>query len=256
MKKELEEILRDAGQIMLGAQSIENSVQEKEGSANFVTQYDVAVQQLLRRRLLELRPNAQFIGEEEDCHADLLQKEAFIVDPIDGTTNFIKHYDSSAVSVAFAYGGKVVVGAVYNPYRDEFFYAEIGQGAFCNDVPIHVQDLPLSQSLVCFGTSPYYSELTHPTFVLAESLLNHALDLRRSGSAAIDLCDVARGRAGLMFELVLSPWDYAAASLIVTEAGGCIGQLDGSPVTLEHPCGVVAGAPKAWDDFFALQNNS
>lgn len=255
MQEKLRTILHSAGQIMLSAQNIEHAVQEKEGSANFVTKYDVAVQQLLRRELLALRPQSQFVGEEGDARGNALDGEAFIVDPIDGTTNFIKRFGTSAISVAFAQNGQVTVGACYDPYRDEFFYAERGHGAFCNDQPIHVTSLPLSESLVSFGTSPYYADLRTRTFRLAQDILDHALDLRRSGAAVLDLCNLARGCSGLMFELKLSPWDYAAASLIVTEAGGKISQMDGSPITLNQPCSVVAGAPQAYDKFFALGLN-
>ncbi len=255
MQKEIQAILRSAGQIMLSAQNIENAVEEKEGNANFVTKYDVAVQQLLRRELLALRPQAQFVGEEGDAQGDALSGDAFIVDPIDGTTNFIKHFGTSAISVALAQNGRVTLGACYDPYRDEFFYAELGKGAFCNGQPIHVTSLPLSECLVSFGTSPYYADLRARTFRLAQDILDHALDLRRSGAAVLDLCNLARGCSGLMFEFKLSPWDYAAASLIVTEAGGKISQMDGSPITLDRPCSVAAGAPQAYDEFFRLGLN-
>lgn len=255
MRENLESILREAGEIMLAAQGIERSVREKEGSANFVTAYDVKVQELLKERLLALCPRAHFMGEEGDLRADVLHGEAFIVDPIDGTTNFIRGLNASAVSVAYLSQGEVVEAATFDPYRNEFYYAQRGKGATCNGVPIHVSELPLSESLVCFGTSPYYEELVPRTFELARRLMGTAADLRRSGSAVIDLTWVARGSAGLMFELKLSPWDYAAASLLVTEAGGVISQLDGSPLTFDRGCGVVAGSPKAWAEFFELGLN-
>ena len=251
MRDALEQIMRQAGEIMLSAREVEQSVREKEGSSNFVTAYDVRVQELLREKLLGLRPNAHFVGEEEDIHDDVLHGEAFIVDPIDGTTNFIRGLNASAVSVARLRGGAVVEAATYDPYRDEFYYAKLGEGSSCNGKPISVSSLPLADSLVCFGTSPYYSDLVPRTFALAGRLMEAAADLRRSGSAVLDLMQVARGSAGLMFELKLSPWDYAASSLIVTEAGGIITQPDGSPLTFDMGCGVVAGNPRAWADFFA-----
>ncbi len=248
---EIEALMRRAGEIMLSAREIENAVSEKEGSANFVTTYDVRVQGLLRQGLLELYPEAQFIGEEGDDRGDVSQGLAFIVDPIDGTTNFIKHYDMSVISVAMLRDGQVVLGAAYDPYRDEFYRAEKGRGAFCNDRPLRVSQLGLDRSLVCFGSTPYDKGMIPKTFALAQRLMECALDLRRSGSAVFDLCRVARGSAGLMFELRLSPWDYAAASLIVTEAGGRISQLDGTPLRFDRPCGVVAGSAAAYADFFA-----
>ena len=250
----METILRQAGDIMLSAKNIEQAVEEKEGTANFVTKYDVMVQQLLKEKLLAHCPEAVFVGEEEKIQGDYLHGVAFIVDPIDGTTNFIKHYDASAVSVAMLLDGEVVMGATFNPYKNEFFYAEKGKGASCNGKPVHVSGKGLAENLICFGTSPYYPELISDTFRLAEALVRDGLDLRRSGSAVIDLCDVARGRAGLLFEMKLSPWDYAASSLILTEAGGVVSQMDGTPIIFDGPCSVVAGTPDAWKEFFVIKD--
>ena len=250
MKEELRQLLREAGDIMLSAKEIEKAVSAKEGNANFVTAYDVQVQKLLRRRLLELRPGAHFVGEEDEARDDALHGEAFIVDPIDGTTNFICHLHTSAVSVAMLREGEPVLAATYDPYRQEFYYAEKGKGATCNNQPICVSQKELKDSLVFCGTAPYYPEVADRTFLLARWLWDEALDLRRYGSAVIELCLVARGCAGLMYEMKLSPWDYAAAGLILTEAGGKISQISGEPLTYDRPCSVVAGNPKAYDTFF------
>ena len=129
---------------------------------------------------------------------------------------------------------------VYNPYLEEFYYAQKGRGAYCNGKAIHVSDEPLERGIVIFGTAPYYQEYADQTFALARKYFDKALDLRRSGSAAIDLCNVAAGRAELYFECVLSPWDFAAGSLIVEEAGGKVTTLDGGPLTLERKCSVLA----------------
>ena len=252
MREQLEALMREAGALILSASDIKNVVSEKEGPANFVTAYDVKVQRMLRSGLQALRPGSRFVGEEEDAQDDVHKGEVFIVDPIDGTTNFIKGCNASAVSVAMLREGQAVLGAVYDPYRDEFFFAEKGKGATCNGVPLHVADEDLSQSLVCFGTSPYNPELIPPTFALAQRLVQEGLDLRRSGSAVIDLCQVARGAAGLMFEMRLCPWDHAAAGFIVTEAGGKISQINGEPIVYDRPCTTVAGTPGAWEDFFRL----
>ena len=252
MYNKIEKIIKEAGNIMLSAKEIDNSVTEKEGPANFVTKYDVKVQEFLYKNLLELYPDAHFVGEENDQNDDVLHGLAFIVDPIDGTTNFIQHMDASAISVALLKDGEVILGATYNPYRDQFFFAEKGKGATCNGKPIHVSDTKLKDSIVCLGTSPYYPEKHKATTDLAYKLLTNALDLRRSGSAVIDICEVAKGSAGLMYEMLLSPWDYAAASLILTEAGGVITQMDGSPIIFHGKCSVLCGNPKAHRDFFNL----
>lgn len=250
MREALKDTLREAGEIMLSAQDIPEKVREKEGRANFVTAYDVQVQKLLQKRLLELRPQARFLGEEGENQVDPNRGEVFIVDPIDGTTNFIHGLNASAVSVALLRDGVVILAAVLDPYRREFFYAEKGKGATCNGRPLHVADVDLSESIVCFGTAPYCEQAIPTTCAMSRVFLDHAVDLRRSGSAVIDLCQVARGAAGFFWEWQLCPWDYAACSLLITEAGGKIGLLDGSPLTFDGPCGVVAGAPRAWEEFF------
>ena len=198
------------------------------------------MQQILKERLLELLPNAVFVGEEDDIHASIRKGMAFIVDPIDGTTNFIKDYHNSAISVGLTNDGKAYIGVVYNPYLDEMYTAERGRGAFLNGRPIHVSGNPLSEGVVLFGTSPYYEELSRKSFQMAYAYFKRALDIRRSGSAAIDLCSIAAGRAELYFELRLSPWDYAAGALIVQEAGGVVKTVDGDEITLEKPCSVLA----------------
>ncbi len=252
MKEELYTLLHRAGAMMLEAEDIRKTVSEKEGPANFVTTYDVAIQEMLRKELLLLLPGSHFVGEENEARDDVHHGYTWVVDPIDGTTNFIQGCRASAVSIALLKEGSPVVGAVYQPYTDELFYAEKGKGAFLNGIPIHVSSDGLSRSLICLGTAPYYDELRVRTFVLAIKLAEDGLDLRRSGSAVIDLCQVARGSAGLMFELQLSPWDHAAAGFILTEAGGKITQLDGSPVVYDRPCAILAGNPHCMEDFFRL----
>ena len=255
MNEEIVKLLHEAGNIILSAKDIGKSVKEKEGSVNFVTKFDVQVQKLIEERLLSLYPDAVFMGEEDEERPDAYKGKVFIVDPIDGTTNFIKGCNDSAISIGLLEDGVVILGATYDPYRDELFYAEKGKGAFLNGEPIHVADCGLSDSLVCFGTSPYYEEMIPKTFALAEKLVREAMDLRRSGSAVIDFGRLARGCAGFMFEMRLSPWDYAASSLIITEAGGVISQMDGSPLDFNNPCSVVAGTPKAYKDFFDRKLN-
>ena len=237
--------VRDCGKIMLEAVRTSDMVDEKEGHANFVTTYDKKVQETLKEKLTEILPAAAFVGEEDDIHASIQKGLAFIVDPIDGTTNFIKDYHVSAISVGLINNGKSYIGVVYNPYLDEMFTAERGKGAFLNGKPIHVSRNPLSEGIVLFGTAPYYEELSRKSFDLAYEYFRQALDIRRSGSAAIDLCSIAAGRAEIYFELRLSPWDYAAGSLIVEEAGGVVTTVDGGEITFERPCSVLAANGRA-----------
>lgn len=238
--EKIADAVRECGEIMLHADRTGNYVDEKCGHANFVTIYDKKVQEELKKRLFEILPEAVFVGEEEDIHASIKKGLAFIVDPIDGTTNFIKDYNTSAISVGLTKDGQPYMGVVYNPYLDEMFTAEKGKGAFLNGKPIHVSKQPLSNGIVLFGTAPYYENLTKKSFQMAYDYFKKALDVRRSGSAALDLCTIAAGRAELFFELQLSPWDYAAGSLIVKEAGGIVTTVEGTTITLDKPCSILA----------------
>ena len=232
--------VRACGAIILNAERTSGMTEEKSGKANFVTVYDKLVQQTIKAKLFEIMPEAVFVGEEEDVHAAIDSGYAFIVDPIDGTTNFIKDYRHSAVSCALLKDGSPVFGAIYNPYLDEMFTAVRGEGAFLNGSPIHVSDEPLSNGIVLVGTSPYYEELSEKTFRMAFDYFRKALDIRRSGSAALDLCAVASGRAEVFCELILSPWDYAAGSLIVGEAGGRVTTVEGEKLRFDAPCSLLA----------------
>ena len=233
-------LIRECGLFIKNIDRSNINVDTKAGRANFVTNYDKKVQERLRSGLAEIVPDAHFIGEEGTSQAFSPYGKFFIVDPIDGTTNFIKDYRCSSISVALVVDGEAELGVVYNPYLDEMFSAQRGRGAFCNANPIHVSSAPLENALVIFGTSPYNEELKELTFRLAYEYYRKTVDVRRSGSAALDLCSVAAGRAELFYELRLSPWDYAAGALIVQEAGGMVSDVDGRELSYERPCSVVA----------------
>lgn len=253
---EINKIIIQAGKIILSAHSNENHMHSKSGTANFVTKYDVMVQDYLYEKLDKLIPNVNFIGEESDTNnmAKLADGYSFIIDPIDGTTNFIHNYGHSSISVALAKDGKIITGIVYDPYKNELFFAEINNGAYLNRKLIHVSERPLCDSLICFGSSPYYRELADSTFDLLKLLYLNARDIRRSGSAALDLCYVACGRCDLFYELLLSPWDYAAGSLIISEAGGVITAMDGQAVPFDSDSSVLAANKIAYDGFVQLKN--
>lgn len=256
MLQQISELVKHCGEMILSADHIRDSVTVKPGSSNFVTRYDVAVQEFLQKKLLDLLPQAVFIGEENDARANADAEYAFIVDPIDGTTNFIKGYPRCAVSVGLAHRGKMELGVVYNPFSQELFTAKKGEGAERNGRCIHVSQNHLKDGIVCFGTSPYYPEAAEKSFELAKQLYQHAMDLRRTGSAALDLCDVACGRCELFFEAILSPWDYAAASLIVEEAGGSVMDMEEHTLRFDEKCSVLAGNQAALADFFALMGGT
>ncbi len=237
---EISELMRSCGAFIKNADRQSLHVDAKAGHANFVTDYDSKVQARLREGLLGMVPDALFVGEEGSSQPFSKSGKFFIVDPIDGTTNFIRGLGASCISVALVVDGTAEFGAVYNPYLDELFSARRGAGAFCNGRRICVSSEPLENGIVVFGTSPYSEELADESFDIAHTYFKKALDVRRSGSAALDLCSVAAGRVELFFELSLSPWDYAAGALLVEEAGGIVTDADGKPVAYDRKCSVVA----------------
>ncbi len=248
-KNYCKEAIRKAGQKLLKAGNVKQD--EKTDYKNLVTQYDKATQEYLMGELIKAYPNATFICEEDDVN-DASGEYVVIIDPIDGTANFTKGYRMSAISVALAKGGKLEWGMVYNPYNEEFFEAEAGKGAYLNGKNIHVSDDDLQHSLVAFGTSPYYAQLKRKSFEIAEDVMDHAMDIRRSGSAALDLCYVACGRNGVYFELLLSAWDYAAGMLIVQEAGGNVTDANGKKPDFTKKSGIFSGNATAQKEFLCM----
>lgn len=235
----------EAGRGITSAHDIESHMKVKPGDANFATEWDIETQRVLCGKLREIIPAARFIVEEGDASDEVADGEiAFIVDPIDGTTNFIHGLSHSAVCVAAAVGGDPVFGAVYNPFLDELFYASRGEGAFLRKKGrtsrLSVSERALPDALAAFGTTPYDRSYADETFRLAKKLFLHCREVRREGSAALDICYVAAGRYDVYFEMKLSPWDFAAAEVILTEAGGTLTRLDGGSIDARFPTSVLA----------------
>lgn len=194
-----------------------------KGRADFVTKVDTSVQHFLQKHLHELYPDVQFMGEEEHMNHIDLKYPAWILDPIDGTTNLIYDYRQSAVSLGYYENNTIAASVIYNPFTDETFSAVRGNGAFLNGQPIHVtKKATLSESLISIGTTPYSKSMAPQNFKIFQKVFEKSLDIRRSGSAALDLAYVACGRIDGYFERDLKPWDFAAGTLIVEEAGGCV----------------------------------
>ena len=231
---------RQAGAMMLKYRDA--AIHRKDGHYNFVTDADLAVQQYLQQALRAVLPQARFFAEERE-NEPLTDAPSFVVDPIDGTLNFMRHRNASAVSIALLKNKRPILGVIYNPYADEMFTAEAGKGACLNGSPIHASEIAFENAMVCMGTSPYDSDLARRTLNAATRFLLEAGDLRRSGSAAMDLCDVACGRADVFFELKLQPWDVAAGSLLVSEASGCFLSLGREEPYFDGPCGILACNP-------------
>ena len=233
----------EAGRIMTSA--VRPRIMEKSGHANFCTETDEKIQAFLVERLSAVVPDASFLGEEDGQDvftAKMSKGYCFVLDPIDGTSNFIFAYRPSVISIALLKDGAPYMAVVYNPYDDMMFSAVSGQGAFMNGERIMSADTPLSDSLAVFGTAPYYTELREQTFEAAKNLLPLCVDLRRSGTAAWDMCCVAMGRCSLYFELKIQLWDYAAAALIAQEAGCTVTDIAGSPLSYMGPSSAMCRA--------------
>ncbi len=252
MLSEIMAIVRETGKLIRNADISKAAFRQKTSKRDLCSACDIEVQAQLFDRLAKLLPEAQFIGEEQSTRPTVNGGWCFIIDPIDGTANFAHDYRHSCISVALVKDDTPVIGVVYNPYMDELFYAEKGSGAFLNGLPIQVSGLPLSDSIIAFGTSPYDLEYKRDTFALAEKVFDKSLDIRRTGSAALDLCYTACGRVDGFFELILRPWDFAAGSVILTEAGGVITTMDGDPIAQKKDSSICAATPAAHAELLEL----
>lgn len=249
MRHAIEPIIRRAARLMLDFAN--PAVYDKGRHADFVTEADVAVQEFLIQQLSGAFPQARFLAEEGKGQ-QLTDGFTFIIDPIDGTTNYFRHRRCSMISIGAVADRQPVFGMALDPYRDELFYAEPGRGAWCNDTRLHVADVPLERALIGFGTAPYYEELFDLTGRTFAALLPQVADIRRTGSACMELCDVASGRSDGHFEWRLQPWDYCAATLLVEEAGGKCGNILGGPVTYDSAIPHMAASARVFDALQAL----
>ncbi len=245
MRNAIEPIIRRAARLMLDF--ADPAVFSKGRHADFVTEGDVAVQKFLVDELSRAFPSARFLAEEGEGQR-LTDAFTFIIDPIDGTTNYFRHRRSSVISIGAVEGKQPVFGMIYDPYRDELYHAKPGRGAWCNAERLHVADMPFEKALIGFGTAPYYEELFDLTGRTFAALLPRVADVRRTGSACMDLCDVAAGRSDGHFEWRLQPWDYCAATLLVEEAGGKCGNVLGGPVTYDKGIPHMAASARIFDE--------
>lgn len=249
---EITEVVIQAGEIIKKAHAEDDAVFQKEGDTNFVTKYDKQVQAFLIEHFRKMIPGVHFLAEEDGIQQELGDEYCFIIDPIDGTTNFICDYRFSCVSVGLAYKGKMQFGAVYNPYTDDLYTAVRGEGARLNGKRIHCSTKGLATNIGAFGCARYNSDETDRIFDYAKKLYLNCLAVRSGGSAALDICRVASGANGVYIELMLHPWDYAAASLILTEAGGFISTVDGKMITLDKPCSILAAGRTCWKEMMKI----
>lgn len=214
---------------------------------DFVTEVDQAAEQVIIETLLTAYPGHAILAEESGRehgakHSDYL----WIIDPLDGTTNFIHGFPVFAVSIALSFKGQVQQAVVYDPSRNDLFYASKGRGAYLNDKRIRVsRRTRMSDSLIGTGFPFRKGDNFKRYMAMFEAVMPLCAGLRRPGAAALDLCYVAAGWYDGFFETGLNPWDIAAGSLMITEAGGLVGNFTGEADFL-YQREVVAGNPKIY----------
>jgi myo-inositol-1(or 4)-monophosphatase len=227
----------EAGRILVDSQGSDFRIYKK-GLVNLVTEVDLKAEQAILSRIRQHFPEHQILSEEEGSSAGSVDYR-WVIDPLDGTTNYSHGYPCFCVSIALEQGGEVILGIVYNPVSGEMFTAERGRGAFLNERPVSVSAAEqLIESLLCTGFS-YDREKVKANLELFNRASMSAQATRRDGSAALDLCYIACGRFDGFWELTLHPWDVAAGKLIIEEAGGCVTDLQGKPCNHYEP-GIIA----------------
>lgn len=196
----------------------------KGGGTELVTQADVAADKLITQGILACYPDHLILSEELNPGQTTDAEHLWIIDPIDGTVNYAHRHPQCAVSIAYYHQGKPVVGVVHNPFLNETFHAIRSKGAFLNDRPIRVSRTDeMHRALIATGF-PYTKETLPLLMRRLSAILGQCADVRRLGSAALDICWVATGRLDGYYESV-SPWDFAAARLIASEAGAATGHI-------------------------------
>jgi myo-inositol-1(or 4)-monophosphatase len=232
-------LVRDFGEV-------EQLQVSKKGPADFVSSADIAAEKAIKAELSKSRPDFGWLMEEGGKGGPADAKSRWIVDPLDGTTNFLHGVPHWAISIAAETDGAIVAGIVYDPIKNELFWAERGQGAFMNDKRLRVSGRrSLDVALIATGM-PYKGRATGVHYLSElDTMMGEVAGVRRFGSAALDLAYVAAGRLDGFWEMGLAPWDMAAGSLLIQEAGGLVSDFEGDGTYME--CGnIVTGTPKVF----------
>lgn len=217
---------------------------EKKKHNDFVTEVDRAAEEAIIQTILEAYPKHAILAEESGAKGVGSSEYEWIIDPIDGTTNFLHGHQQYGISIALAHKGQIQQAVVYDPSRNDLFTASRGVGAFLNDRRIRVSKRFMMNECVISTGFPVADQSYLDQYLgMLKDVIGKTAGVRREGAAALDLCNVACGRVEGFFELNLKPWDIAAGSLIVQEAGGIVTDFTGEQGWLESG-DIVAGSPK------------
>jgi len=240
---------RKAGSIITRASSdLERLTVRRKRHNDFVSEVDHAAEDAIIRTLREAYPSHAFLAEESGASSTGAEPEhLWIIDPLDGTTNFLHGFPQFSVSIGFQLRGRMEVAVVYDPMRGELFTAVRGGGTQLEGKRVRVSKQRTVDGALIGTGFPYRANLKwiKPYLGMLEVVMNEAAGVRRPGSAALDLAYVAAGRLDGFWEIGLAPWDTAAGSLLITEAGGRIGTLTGQPY--DQSGHIVAGNPKVYE---------
>lgn len=228
-----EEAARAAGEV-LQEWSKKFTVSEKSRK-NLVTEADVNSQDRIFKIIHDRYPDHSFLGEEDLAVENAASEFRWIIDPLDGTTNYVHRFPYYCVSIALEAHGELTVGVIFDPNRDEMFTAIRGQGAFLNGEPIGTSDAAALYDAMCVASLPVGAKGDEPQVAQFLRVLPQCRSVQRTGSAALNLCYVACGRIDSYWSGTLKPWDQAAGVVIVNEAGGRVTKMDGSEFDVEQP---------------------
>jgi myo-inositol-1(or 4)-monophosphatase len=218
------------------------SVQQK-GPADFVTEADFAAQEVVKRIVLSDFPDHSVLGEEDQLASDTVSRTEYrwIVDPLDGTTNFVHGIPHYAVSLALERQGRPLVGAIFDPSLGECFTAGLGLGAFLNGQPIRTTSATRISEVLAGTGFPASLKPDSPDLLVFNKAIFQCQGVRRTGSASLNMCDVAAGRCGVLWGLSTKIWDIAAGVLLIEEAGGVVSSPEGGPIDLGSGHFLAAG---------------
>ena len=211
-------------------------------SSDFVTRVDKEAESIIISTIRACFPEHSFLAEETEKSLET-GNYRWIIDPLDGTTNYIHQYPAFSVSIALEYAGEVVAGVIHDPLRGDYYTSEKGKGVFLNKTPVRVSEIEsIGESLIATGFPFRRKDIIESYLSLFRKIFLQVSDLRRAGSAALDLAHVACGKCDGFFEAGLSPWDIAAGALMIREAGGIVTDFGGG-IEYRETGNIIAGNP-------------
>lgn len=250
------EIVYEAGQLLLELKNAPLELEEKKNHSDLVTIVDQKIEQFLVDKIMKEYPSHGVMGEEGTFKKDISTCETvWIIDPIDGTTNFIHDFPFYGISVGIAHKGEGVIGVVYNPSTDELYYGEKDKGAFVNHQPLKIKkSMKLKEALVSttmYWANPITEDALHSNII---TLYKNTRGMRMIGGAAISICEIATGKINAYIMPMLHAWDFAGGVIIAKEAGALVSRLDNTPFKIDKHGGILVSHPDIHEQILNMPN--